>query len=464
MPDDPIKKSKQPTDGAVSEAVSGSSNASNETTQQPTWPGSSASMAQESFGAEPTTGSSITNTTASSTAGPSQANVIGDNSVAATMAPANFGTKKSKKKLIIGIVSVITVMLAIGGGVGGYFLYQKPHKMLTNSFINAMTEKSSVVDATTNIETEAADVKVVFSAKGDTNKSGGNVALEIKPKGTISGMGTIKVNTDGVFDQDGTIYFKVNNVKSVVEKAVDAYINESVKNAKSTGVSAPPAEIASMKSQVMEMVMPIVNEVDNKWIKITPDDIKEMTGNSKDSFTCLNKATDKLQTDKAMSQELYGLYQKNRFITIKKELGSKDGNVGFEIAGNKAKAESFMKGVEGTALGRELKKCDDKIFSGSTDSTVSTADGSDVNVSVWVGKWSHTLNKVNIKSVDSKSKTNISIDMSAKYNIPVNIDVPKDAKSIKEVVSKIQSIAGDMYGGGRTTMPSPVSNSFKLGL
>ena len=54
--------------------------------------------------------------------------------------------------------------------------------------------------------------------------------------------------------------------------------------------------------------------------------------------------------------------------------------------------------------------------------------------------------------------------MSAKYNIPVNIDVPKDAKSIKEVVSKIQSIAGDMYGGGRTTMPSPVSNSFKLGL
>jgi hypothetical protein len=324
-----------------------------------------------------------------------------------------------------------------------------------------MTAKSSVVDATTLIKSDALDMKVVYSAKGDANKAGGNVALEVTPKGMMTSMGTIKLDADGAFDQDGTIYFKVNNVKSTVEKVMNAYIDESAKGA---GASVSPAQIASAKSQAMAKITPVVNEVDGKWIKITPQDIKELTGSDKDSFTCFKKAGEKLRTDKAMSEELYKLYQKNKFITIKKQLGNKDGNVGFEITGDEAKAKTFGNEVKNTAFGKQLKACDDKIFSESTSSAVDTTSSANTTVSVWIGEWSHTLNKVSIKSDDSKNKMNVNFDMSAKYNTSINVDIPKDAKPIKQVISKIESMTGSMYGGSSTSMPSPVSSSFKLGL
>ncbi len=165
-----------------------------------------------------------------------------------------------------------------------------------------------------------------------------------------------------------------------------------------------------------------------------------------------------------MSEELYKLYQKNKFITIKKQLGNKDGNVGFEITGDEAKAKTFGNEVKNTAFGKQLKACDDKIFSESTSSAVDTTSSANTTVSVWIGEWSHTLNKVSIKSDDSKNKMNVNFDMSAKYNTSINVDIPKDAKPIKQVISKIESMTGSMYGGSSTSMPSPVSSSFKLGL
>ena len=375
---------------------------------------------------------------------------------AAPAGAASFGAKpKSKKKLIIAIVAAVSAVALIAGGVSAYMWHQNPDKMLGDAAMNLFTAKSMTADGTMALASEAADVKVEYRSKGTNEKSDANIVVNVTPKGEYASIGAMKLTADGVVDKDGTIYFKLGNVKSTLEKAVGAYVNMMV----ASEPTATPAQIGQVKNEVVKKLTPIADELDNKWVKITPEDMKENNGT--ENYTCIRDLGKKLESDKAMRSELTKTYESHRFIKIEKRLGNKDGNVGFELGADKTKAQSFAKAVKDTAFGKAMQKCDGKAFDSSDDSAASDSKMTG-KVEVWIGEWSHTLNRVVMNGDDKSSNTKVDVAMNMKYNTNPNVDIPTGAKSIKEVSERIQKLVGDMYGSSATPATSSSSSSMKL--
>lgn len=360
--------------------------------------------------------------------------------------------KKKNKKLLWGIISGVAAVLLIGGGAAAYAWYQNPDKVMFDAVVNSLSAKTSVADATMNITSDTADAKLVYSTKMNQERAGGNVKLTVTPKGEYEAIGDINLEADGVYEREGTIYFKVSKVKEAVEKTIDSYLETTA--AQAGGVSAP--EIAQAKQQIMDMVTPIVDEIDDQWIKVTPEDIKDTT--SSDSYNCFRTAFEELEKDRSLAQGVYKAYQANKFIVIEKELGVKDGNVGYEIRSDKTKAEAFSKEFRNTEFGKKLAKCDESQTADDITNDVTADDAGDSNVQIWIGQWSHTLNRVVASGSDKDDNFKLDFEMNMKYNTPVTVDVPTNAKSIKEVTDKLESAMQNFYGTGSSTTMEPIDS------
>lgn len=347
-----------------------------------------------------------------------------------TAMPSGVTPPAPKKKFPIKWVALGAATIAVLiGGAAAYAWYQSPEKMLADSVMSIMTAKTSIVDAKMMAETEAVDMSMTYKIQGDRDKSQGNVTVDLTMKGEMKSIGTLKFTGDAVSDKDGTIYFKVDNVKESYTKALSAYIDSLYSD-------YTLSEKATIRAEADKSVLPIINEIDGQWIKATSDDMKSDGLNTK----CSNDVMKKFQEDAAMRKELFTLYQKNQFVKIDKRLGSKDGNVGFSLGLDSTKAKDFVTSTKDTAFGRALLACDSKAYDKPTSTESTTSNNVKTTVEVWVGEWSHTLNRVVVNADDKTANIKLDAEMNMKYNMPVEVTIPASAKPIKQVSDKLKQL------------------------
>ncbi|MET0979986.1 MAG: hypothetical protein ABWX90_01880, partial [Candidatus Saccharimonadales bacterium] len=219
---------------------------------------------------------------------------------------------------------------------------------------------------------------------------------------------------NGLMDKNGDVYVKVKDIDDL---------------------------IANYRSAIPATSLPlfddIIDKIDNKWIKISAQDIKNYNADFAVIQKCSGDAIMKIQNDAATKSTLLELYKKYPFITVDKSLGAKGDSLGYSLKINHDVSRSFTTEYKKTAFYKDLVKCD-KSYAIDKDVAKQAVAPSGTAVDVWVSRWSHILTKVDVRDENKASQTNVSID--PKFNQPVNVVVPKDATTLEKLQNDVQEL------------------------
>ncbi len=346
------------------------------------------------------------------------------------------GSSKNKKSLNKKVIlSIVGVLLLIAGAVCAYFFwYQHPQKVITDAASNMLAANQSTISGYMNVNSAGDGVKqsskIDFTLANVGNAGKGEVDVNLS-----AGDHKIKAKAEAIFAENKNIYIKVTSLQNVVDAYIDVFLSsvESIYPAEQRAES-----VAAMKNDIQARFNPLIDKIDDKWILVTPDDFKSTDKDANKLQTCMNELSTMLNEDKTATSEIRSAYSKNQFIKIDKELGSKDGALGYEVSVDETKLKAFKDATEGSKLVKKIKSCvGDNKKSQSVE--VKNENKSSVDkIEVWVDRWSHNLRNVSVngRQDDADMKTDIKFD----FTSPVKIDVPKETIPVKEVMKEIRSI------------------------
>lgn len=356
-----------------------------------------------------------------------------NNDVAPTVEPASVvaqpvkSAKKPKKSLVVGAIVAAAVVVLGGGSTLAYNMwYQNPDKILSDTVSNLFSRDSLAGNGVIKANTEESTTTVNIAHMIFEDQASLTVDANVDSKEE-----DLKIDIDGnaVYEKDGTFYIKVNNVQKLFDRLI-----ESQMQSRSSDMTAEQQAMA--RGMVQMMFGSVIREIDGQWIKISPKDMTE-DEDSSDSMKCSAEAFEMLSSDKAVQKELTDTYKKNRFMVVKENLGAKDGNLGFVYTFDQNKADDFEKAVEDTKFGQKAAECssdDDADFDDTKDDELKADD---VNVEIWVDRWSHDLVSAKVTS-DLEDDGSLELTYTPDYDAEVKaIEIPKNATTLEELQKKL---------------------------
>lgn len=333
---------------------------------------------------------------------------------------SNGSGLKNKKGLLVGLIVAGAVVVLGGGSALGYSLYyQNPQKVVTDGVIKAFTAKS--VKYTSTIDVSNDDITVNVTLDGAAENKVGQTTAKIAVK---TGGKTYKLSATGLVDDKTDIYFKVGDIKDL---------------AKDLNSMMPLGSQSAIDD--------IVSKIDNQWIKVTADDLRDVSEEASKAQTCATDAIKKFQDDKKATKEIGTLYRKNQFIVIDEKLGSKDGNLGYTLKADGDKLKAFSLSLKETTVYKDLHDCDSsfEINESDFDDIVGKATNDSDRFELWVDRWSHQIAEVNITS-KADDGTKLSATFKPVFNKSVKIEAPAGATTIKELTKDIEALS-EKYSG-----------------
>ena len=399
----------------------------------------------------PAVDTSAENATAESTPAAGAAPTIADlatNSSANTASTDATAKTKGKKKtgLIIGLA--IAAVAVIGGGVGAIAYlnwHESPEQTLADAISNVWNAKNIQAEAT--ITGEAKDKDSDFSkielkmnmiaTQNAASMSINTLSIDTKENGSYS------LSVESAYSLDDDIYFKIGGIKEAFDGAM-----KNVDEDEAEGLVA-----------ISGMVGGVIEVLDNQWIKIDSDLLKEM--GVKDQYDCYKEKAKALSSED-FKKKVAEIYENHGFIALKddKVVKTEDGLSYYSIKIDNKESEAFGEEVEKLDEVKALTSCfdseldtdddeaeewDDDLDLEFNDDIKKEDEQRDYDLLVGISGWNHTLKAVEAKSSDDDA------DMSIKLNLSYDekaVELPGDAKNAKDLVEElkkaIQSSALDL--------------------
>ncbi len=399
----------------------------------------------------PAVDTSAENATAESTPAAGVAPTIADlatNSSANTASTDAAVKTKGKKKtgLIIGLA--IAAVAVIGGGVGAIAYlnwHESPEQTLADAISNVWNAKNIQAEAT--ITGEAKDKDSDFSkielkmnmiaTQNAASMSINNLSIDTKENGSYS------LSVESAYSLDDDIYFKIGGIKEAFDGAMKNVDKDE----------------AEELEAISGMVGGVIEVLDNQWIKIDSDLLKEM--GVKDQYDCYKEKAKALSSED-FKKKVAEIYENHGFIALKddKVVKTEDGLSYYSIKIDNKESEAFGEEVEKLDEVKALTSCfdskldtdddkdderDDDLDLEFNDDIKKEDEQRDYDLLVGISGWNHTLKAVEAKSSDDDA------DMSIKLNLSYDekaVELPGDAKNAKDLVEElkkaIQSSALDL--------------------
>ncbi len=353
--------------------------------------------------------------------------------------PAVQPTKsRMSKKLLAGIIAGVAAIALIGGGAAAYTWYQNPQKVINDAIVALVSAKNYTADGSVKFTpkgssaSDANPVDVTYNIKG-TRYSG---TLDANLKTSFENK-DISVSGSLVYSDKSDVYFKLSGIEDVM----NVY-------AESTGEQLPAA------------VNTLIQKIDGKWYVITNQDLKDISPESAKVQACVTDAMHEVDKDSSLLREVGEAYAKNQFIVVKKELGMKNGSVGYQIDSDKTKAKDFGKALKETKLYKKVIACSPDAKDSMTDTTdMTTSESSSTAVAeLWVDQWGHQPTKIVIK--DDTSSASIVLENNMKLNTAVSVNAPSGATSYKELQKDVDALTSATYGAVQARAKSSASQAY----
>ena len=426
-----------------------------EVTDAPVQPVESETIApaaeQSANAGAPAVDTSAENATAESTpaagAAPTIADLATNSSANTASTDATVKTKGKKKTgLIIGLA--IAAVAVIGGGVGAIAYlnwHESPEQTLADAISNVWNAKNIQAEAT--ITGEAKDKDSDFSkielkmnmiaTQNAASMSVNNLSIDTKENGSYS------LSVESAYSLDDDIYFKIGGIKEAFDGAMKNVDKDE----------------AEELEAISGMVGGVIEVLDNQWIKIDSDLLKEM--GVKDQYDCYKEKAKALSSED-FKKKVAEIYENHGFIALKddKVVKTEDGLSYYSIKIDDKESEAFGEEVEKLDEVKALTSCFDSELDTDDDEAAEWDDDLDLEFNddikkedeqrdydllVGISSWNHTLKAVEAKSSDDDA------DMSIKLNLSYDekaVELPGDAKNAKDLVEElkkaIQSSALDL--------------------
>ena len=426
-----------------------------EVTDAPVQPVESETIApaaeQSANAGAPAVDTSAENATAESTpaagAAPTIADLATNSSANTASTDATVKTKGKKKTgLIIGLA--IAAVAVIGGGVGAIAYlnwHELPEQTLADAISNVWNAKNIQAEAT--ITGEAKDKDSDFSkielkmnmivTQNAASMSVNNLSIDTKENGSYS------LSVESAYSLDDDIYFKIGGIKEAFDGAMKNVDKDE----------------AEELEAISGMVGGVIEVLDNQWIKIDSDLLKEM--GVKDQYDCYKEKAKALSSED-FKKKVAEIYENHGFIALKddKVVKTEDGLSYYSIKIDDKESEAFGEEVEKLDEVKALTSCFDSELDTDDDEAEEWDDDLDLEFNedikkedeqrdydllVGISGWNHTLKAVEVKSSDDDA------DMSIKLNLSYDekaVELPGDAKNAKDLVEElkkaIQSSALDL--------------------
>lgn len=403
-----------------------------------------APAAEQSANAEaPAVNTSAENATAESTPVAGAAPTIADlatNSSANTASTDTTAKTKGKKKtgLIIGLA--IAAVAVIGGGVGAIAYlnwHESPEQTLADAISNVWNAKNIQAEAT--ITGEAKDKDSDFSkielkmnmiaTQNAASMSINTLSIDTKENGSYN------LSVESAYSLDDDIYFKIGGIKEAFDGAMKNVDKDE----------AEAEELAAISG----MVGGVIEVLDNQWIKIDSDLLKEM--GVKDQYDCYKEKAKALSSED-FKKKVAEIYENHGFIALKddKVVKTEDGLSYYSIKIDDKESEAFGEEVEKLDEVKALTSCfdseldtdddeaeewDDDLDLEFNDDIKKEDEQRDYDLLVGISGWNHTLKAVEVKSSDDDA------DMSIKLNLSYDekaVELPGDAKNAKDLVEELK--------------------------
>ena len=337
-----------------------------------------------------------------------------------------------KKKFIIGGIIAGAVLLLGGGTYAAYALwYQNPEKVLTDAVSNLIRAKTATYSGTLAMDTKDVKVRVVFDGKQASELNGeGNAKITLTSQGK-----DFVVNGSALVDKDGNLFFKVGNLKTILDDVL-----------KQSGMTSSPFD-------------ELVAKIDNKWIRVSADDLAEYDKDAGKAQTCLTDTMKKIQNDKAVHDSLVKAYENNKFVVIDSSLPGRTINgvdsMGYKLSLNNEAAKKFAEAVNEMQFMKDLQKCDSSFESfklDASDMKSSTGTTSTETVEVSVSRWSHEFTQLKVTGKDDDASGKFILEPI--FGKDVTVAAPTDFMTLKELQSEIEKVTqsfGSMMGETQVT-------------
>ncbi|HEU4715923.1 MAG TPA: hypothetical protein VFS14_03785, partial [Candidatus Saccharimonadales bacterium] len=316
--------------------------------------------------------------------------------------------KPRRKWLLPVIIAAVLVVLGGSGALAYKFWYQNPKKVISDGFMHAIEAKSISYKVTAERKDTSMAVKVVLSGISRDGANSVDANVEVMSDGK-----THAFKGSAVIDKKSNIYIKVANVDTLLAEFT-----------------------ATMPASVRQEVDAFIKKINDQWIVISNDKLKSFSESYAKSQECLQKVSDTIQKDQSYSNELVDLYKKHPFFKITKELGSKDGSLGYEVQGDKVEGKAFGEGLKNTKTYKLMHDCDSsfKIDTNNQDSS-----DEDSTAQIWVSRWSHEITKITANEKgDDNSTTTVGVEPI--FNKAPEVKTPANAKSVEDLMNDLQTL------------------------
>ena len=337
-----------------------------------------------------------------------------------------------KKKFIIGGIIAGAVLLLGGGTYAAYALwYQNPEKVLTDAVSNLIRAKTATYSGTLAMDTKDVKVRVVFDGKQASELNGeGNAKITLTSQGK-----DFVVNGSALVDKDGNLFFKVGNLKTILDDVL-----------KQSGMTSSPFD-------------ELVAKIDNKWIRVSADDLAEYDKDAGKAQACLTDTMKKIQNDKTVHDSLVKAYENNKFVVIDSSLPGRTINgvdsMGYKLSLNNEAAKKFAEAVNEMQFMKDLQKCDSSFESfklDASDMKSSTGTTSTETVEVSVSRWSHEFTQLKVTGKDDDASGEFILEPI--FGKDVTVAAPSDFMTLKELQAEIEKVTqsfGSMMGETQVT-------------
>jgi hypothetical protein len=326
--------------------------------------------------------------------------------------PTPVQPKKNKRKLLfVGIIAGLLVLLA---GVGGaayfvYYLPNTPENVVRQALANALTQEelknSGKLTGDLSIKGQSGvNANVNFSISKD--KASG-LALNVKSYGV----------TADIITKDGkTIYVKVGGLNGL-----DQLLKQYSDNFQ-----------LGEYSGLLEALSPLTTKINNQWYEI--DD--SLLGSTQD----LSKS---LSGDIGLSQQdidkIVDIYLDNEFIVVDKkgatvEIDGKSATE-YQVHIDGQKLKSFAVELKNANI-KDLELTDDDI--NQINEFVNKYNLSEYPFTVWIDDAKNFV-QFSYSHKYSTAEVNLKLTMTDQGS-DVNIETPKDSKSVFELMTDVQPL------------------------
>ena len=308
--------------------------------------------------------------------------------------PIPYMPRTSSSQLVLIIIGCIAggvlFLLAICGGVLAYSIYQRPENVVLDAItkLQSANKFSTHTEITMDYKYDAGAKDVSF--KKLTLDTGMNSSPSVDANATLQmsvGGRDVSVKASALMTDDGTIYFKVQNLA----EALSAF----------TGSKELPA---SAKNQL--------EKVSNKWVRYEINDLYKNNQRAAERARCVQNVYKRSLKDSKKRREIVSTYRKYPFVMIESiaQPQPKDGNVGYTVWIEPVTWRQFNKAFAHTAIAQDIKACNPSTH----DNPSAALDDADDNYAhpapshsvigrsktkftMWISPWSHELRALDIE-------------------------------------------------------------------